>query len=230
MDDKVVSSKFNTIKDNVNEVIENSHDDENIIVNVGGRQHIICPITDMKIIGEHNCVNARAAASVCLKLGVSDEQIAEALKNFQPIEHRLESCGIVAGIRLYNDSKATNVDSVLYAIDAFEKKKAIFILGGRDKNTNIDELVDKCIENLKGVVCYGEASERFFDSFKSKLKNDSFILEKAHNMGTAFKTSMEKAFPGDYVVLSPACSSFDEFDNFEERGRAFKALVEKCKQ
>lgn len=230
MDDKVVSSKFNTIKDNVNEVIENSHDDENIIVNVGGRQHIICPITDMKIIGEHNCVNARAAASVCLKLGVSDEQIAEALKNFQPIEHRLESCGIVAGIRLYNDSKATNVDSVLYAIDAFEKKKAIFILGGRDKNTNIDELVDKCLENLKGVVCYGEASDRFFDSFKSKLKDDSFILEKAHNMGTAFKTSMEKAFPGDYVVLSPACSSFDEFDNFEERGRAFKALVEKCKQ
>ena len=163
-----------------------------------------------------------------MALGLSDEQIASALSSFESLEHRLEPCGIVAGVRLFNDSKATNVDSVLVAMDSFEAKKAIFMLGGHDKNTALDELVKKASNKLKGVICYGEAADRFYDAFKGKV-NDDFILEKAQNMGAAFKLAMEKSFPGDYVVLSPACSSFDEFDNFEQRGKAFKSLVEKCK-
>lgn len=229
VDDKVIKENLDKIKLNdLSELVQNTHDDEYIKVSLRSRQHSIIPIEELKIIGEHNCVNARAAASVCLALGVSDDQIASALASFTSLEHRLESCGIVAGVRLFNDSKATNVDSVLVAIDSFEPKKAIFMLGGHDKNTSLDDLVNKAVNKLKGVICYGEAADRFYDAFKAKA-NDNFILEKAQNMGAAFKLAMEKSFPGDYVVLSPACSSFDEFDNFEQRGDAFKALVEKCK-
>lgn len=233
MDDKVVKESFDEIvKKELGLIIKNYHADDNIIVEYKGQAHNIMPISELKLIGEHNCVNARAVASVCLALGLNDAQIAEGIRTFGSLEHRLESCGIVAGVRLYNDSKATNVDSVLVAIDAFPKKKAIFMLGGKDKNTDIDQLVAKSIDNLKGVVVYGEAKDRFMNTFQKAIKNKEskdFILEQATNMGGAFKIAMEKAFPGDYVVLSPACSSFDEFDNFEQRGEIFKALVDKCK-
>lgn len=226
-----MKSHLNKIKKfDLCDLIENRHDDENIIIEYKNQIHNILPIVDLKIIGEHNCVNARAAASACVVLGLEDEQISEGLKTFQSLEHRLENCGIVAGIRLFNDSKATNVDSVLVAMDSFERGKAIFLLGGRDKNTNLDELVDKAKQQLKGVVCYGEASVRFAAAFKDKVKDENFLLETADNMGSAFKIAMEKAFPGDFVVLSPACASFDEFESFEERGAVFKSLVDKCKQ
>lgn len=211
-------------------MIKNKRDDENIIVEYKNQIHNIIPISNLKIIGEHNCVNCRAAASACVVLGVEDSQIAEGLSSFTSLEHRLENCGIIAGVRLFNDSKATNVDSVLVAMDSFERGKAIFLLGGRDKNTNLDDLVTKAKDKLKGVVCYGEAKERFVEAFKSKIKDKNFIVETADNMGGAFKLAMENAFPGDFVVLSPACASFDEFQSFEERGRVFKSLVEKCKQ
>ena len=211
-------------------LIENTHDDENIIVEYKNQEHKILPIADLKIIGEHNCVNARAAASACLVLGLEDEQIVEGLKTFQSLEHRLENCGIVAGIRLFNDSQATNVDSVLVAMDSFERGKAIFLLGGRDKNTPLDELVSKAKDQLKGVVCYGEAADRFFDAFYNYGdKHDDFIVKKAKDMKSAFYMAMEAAYPGDYIVLSPACSSFDEFDNFEDRGNVFKSVVNSIK-
>lgn len=233
IDDPKTNEYIGDIKNkNLNQIIKNTKDENNIIVEYMGKSHCFCAIGDMKIIGEHNCVNARAAASICMLLGLNDDQISEQLKSFRPLEHRLEPCGIVAGVRLYNDSKATNVDSVLVAIDSFAKNKAIFMLGGKDKNTNLDELVNKCLDNLKGVILYGEAQDRFYDAFKSAIdKNDKsdFLCEKSQNMKTAFKLAMEKAYPGDFVVLSPACSSFDEFDNFEQRGEVFKALVEKCK-
>ena len=230
-DDKVISENINKIeKFDLEELIKNTHDDENIIVEYKNQTHNIIPISNLKIIGEHNCVNSRAAASACVVLGLEDSQIAEGLASFTSLEHRLENCGIVAGVRLFNDSKATNVDSVLVAMDSFERGKAIFLLGGRDKNTNLDELISKAKDKLKGVVCYGEAKERFVKEFKSKIKDENFLIETAENMGGAFKIAMEKAFPGDFVVLSPACASFDEFESFEERGKVFKSLVEKCKE
>lgn len=231
VDDNTVAENLNKIKKyDLQDLIEITHDSKNIIVNYKNQTHEILPIDNLKIIGEHNCDNARAAASVCVVLGLEDEQIAEGLSSFNSLEHRLESCGIVAGIRLFNDSKATNVDSVLVAMDSFEARKAIFLLGGRDKNTDLTELVNKAKDQLKGVVCYGEAKERFASAFKEGITDSNFIIETAENMGSAFKLAMEKAFPGDFVVLSPACSSFDEFNNFEERGQAFKKLVDKCKQ
>lgn len=226
-DDEEISKNLDKLP--IKKIIKNVHDDQNIIITLQSEDHNIIPISEMKLLGEHNCVNARAAASAAILCGIEDSHIANGLKSFESLEHRLEPCGIVAGIRLYNDSKATNVDSVLVAMDAFEPKKAIFMLGGRDKNTNLDELVKKAHEKLKGVVCYGEACNRFYEEFDNVKADGDFLLFQAENMGSAFKTAMENAFPGDFVVLSPACSSFDEFNNFEERGRAFKSIVEKCK-
>ncbi len=230
-DDEQTAAYIDDIKSKgVKELILNKYDKDNIIVERGEQSIKIIAINDMKIIGEHNCVNARAAASACLTLGLSADQIADGIKSFKPLEHRLEPCGIVAGVRLYNDSKATNVDSVLVAMDSFEDKKAIFLMGGHDKNTDLTELVSKALKKLNGVICYGEAQDRFYDAFKQQVNDDEFFLAKSKNMKTAFKLAMENVYPGDYVVLSPACSSFDEFDSFEQRGEVFKALVEKCKQ
>lgn len=230
MDDAEVESSIETIKRRVkNHFIRNTFNDKVLSVNYENKNHEIISINSMRIIGEHNCCNARAAASICLILGLSDAQIKDGIASFMPLEHRLENCGIVAGVRLYNDSKATNVDSTLVAIGSFEPRKAIFMMGGRDKNTSLDELANKVSENLKGVVAYGEAKDRFYKALKKKQKDDNFILDIADDMKSAFKIALEKAYPGDFVVLSPACSSFDEFKNFEERGNVFKDLVEKCK-
>lgn len=228
-DDAEIVNNLNFIKSKVIALIKTYHDDEFISVDFDNAQHKILPINEMKIIGEHNCINARISTAACLALDLNDEQIADGIKSFCPLEHRLEPCGIVAGIRLFNDSKSTNVDSTLVAIKSFEHKKAIFMLGGKDKNTPLDSLVNACFQNLKGVVIYGEAKERFLEAFNNYYKDENFILEQAENMGSAFKIAMENAYPGDFVVLSPACSSFDEFKNFEERGEVFKKLVEKCK-
>lgn len=230
IDDPVSNRLLPTIKTKVDELIENTFNDEDIVVDYKNETHNIIPINEMKIIGEHNCVNARAAASICVALGLSDRQIASGLKDFTSLEHRLEACGIIAGVRIYNDSKATNVDAVEVAMNSFEKGKAIFMLGGRDKNTELDTLIEKSNRKLKGVICYGEAADRFFEEFNNyQNKREDFILKKAKNMKSAFYMAMESAYPGDFVVLSPACSSFDEFSNFEERGKVFKDVVNSIK-
>lgn len=230
LEDNFIKENLQTIKDKkLDNLICNLRNGTDICVQIDDQQNKILPNNYLKIIGEHNYVNARAASSVCLLLCLSVEQISNGLKSFSPLEHRLEPCGIVAGIRLYNDSKATNVDSVLVAINSFDNKKAIFLMGGTDKNTDLKQLVDASFNNLKGVVLYGEAMERFYENFSNRDVPQDFILKKSQNMKTAFKLAMELARPGDYVVLSPACASFDEFSNFEERGLVFKRLVEKCK-
>ena len=234
LEDEECKNALNMLKNRESaiSIIHNYKHDSEISFKCFGVDFDICKNADLKLIGEHNYVNARAAASVCACLGLSASQIAKALISFSPLEHRLEPCGIVAGVRLYNDSKATNVDSVLVAINSFEKNKAIFLLGGKDKKTNLNLLVKSCVNNLKGVVCYGEAKNRFYKEFNdylTKNNNNNFILKSAENMKSAFKTGMEISFPGDYVVLSPACSSFDEFQNFEQRGYVFKELVNRCK-
>lgn len=231
VDDEEVSNNLSEIKNQVeDDLIINTFNNDVLSVNYHNINHEIIEIKNMRIIGQHNCVNARAAASICMILGLSDAQISAGIESFVPLEHRLEPCGIIAGVRIYNDSKATNVDSVLCAIDAFEPQKAIFMMGGHDKNTSLDALVEKSIKNLKAVIVYGEAKERFHKAFSEKLKeNSQFILDYADNMERAFQIALNKSYPGDFIVLSPACSSFDEFENFEERGQVFKKLVEKCK-
>jgi UDP-N-acetylmuramoylalanine--D-glutamate ligase len=180
--------------------------------------------SELLIKGEHNRENALAAAAVALALGARPPRIAAGLADFEPLEHRIEPCGTVAGVGFFNDSKATNPEATLTALASFEGTPLVVLLGGRDKNTSLDELVDSAQRTCKAVVCFGEAGPRFAEAFASA----SVVAPDCYLVGTfdeAFVTAVTLADPGDAVLLSPACASFDEFDSYEQRGATFKALV-----
>lgn len=198
------------------------------------RELVLSVSGEMKIKGEHNIQNAVCAATICAHFGVADDIIKKALVTFEPLEHRIEPCGIVNEVHYFNDSKATNVDSTLKALSAFPEGDVILLLGGTDKMSDLEPLVLECKKKVTGenhekplvkcVVCYGEARKRFLDSFKS-LKEDGIEVLSADRLKDAFDVARKVAVSGDVVLLSPACASFDEFSGFEERGEFFKSLV-----
>ncbi len=192
-----------------------------LTLDLAGTSNVLVTCDELNIPGEHNVSNALAAASAALAIGCDLEAVREGLRTFQPLEHRIEPCGSINGVVCYNDSKATNVDATLKALAAFGDTRPIVLLGGDDKGTSLDVLVKEASAHCKAVVCYGEAGERFFEAFSvSSLPH----YEAAH-MKEAFDLALEIAQPGDVLVLSPACASFDEFSCFEERGEVFKDLV-----
>lgn len=184
-------------------------------------KHALCAASDLQIKGEHNASNALAAASAAIALGCDDAKIVEGLESFAPLEHRIEPCGTIAGVRCYNDSKATNVDATLKALAAFGEERPIVLLGGCDKGTDLADLVAGAEAHCKAVVCFGAAGARFLKAFEgAKLP-----VYSAGNLESALDEALSHAEAGDIVTLSPACSSFDEFSCFEERGDVFKRLV-----
>lgn len=187
----------------------------------GGAVQKVGSIDTLQIRGEHNVANALAAATAALVSGVDAASIAEALAGFKALEHRIEPCGEVEGVACFNDSKATNVDATLKALTAFGEVKPIVLLGGYDKNTELDVLVDAAGKQCKAVVCYGAAGPRFSEAFSSSALPSALegTLEQAFDKALTF------AQKGDVVVLSPACASFDEFTSFEHRGNEFKEYV-----
>lgn len=190
--------------------------------------HTLACRQDMQLKGDHNCINALAASAVAVAFGASDASIKAALESFAPLEHRIEPCGTVRGVSFYNDSKATNVDATLVAIGAFAPKRPVVMLGGRDKGTDLEPLVQACGQFASDVVCFGEAKDRFAQAFApSSHSGLGCALHTADTFDDAFHVAVQIAGEGDGVVLlSPACASFDEFSCFEERGRHFKKLVE----
>ncbi|MBI5399996.1 UDP-N-acetylmuramoyl-L-alanine--D-glutamate ligase [Candidatus Saganbacteria bacterium] len=177
---------------------------------------------EIKIPGRHNLSNALAAAQAAYLCGVSPKQVADVLKTFPGVEHRIEFVAKINGVEYYNDSKATNPDSTLVALETFNNKKIILILGGRDKGVSLDKLVEKIKQNVRAVILIGEAAGRF----RAALTSVGFsAIHPASSLADAVALSAKFAQPGDIVLLSPACSSFDMFDNYEERGRVFKKLV-----
>lgn len=192
-----------------------------LTVAFAGREHGLLPASALKVKGGHNVENALAAASAALALGVAPECVSRALAGFAPLEHRIEPCGEVAGVACYNDSKATNVDSVLKALVAFGEVKPVVLLGGRDKGTELGPLVAACGACAKAVVLFGESRPRFETAFADA----ACPVLLAEGLESALDAALGFACPGDVVLLSPACASFDEFSCFEERGEAFKALV-----
>lgn len=192
-----------------------------LVVARAGEVSELVYVDNLQIKGEHNQVNALAAASVALALGATATAVAEGLLSFAPLEHRIEPAGTVAGVACYNDSKATNVDATLVALTAFLPVRPIVLLGGRDKGTELAPLVAACEQYTRAVVCFGEARERFAAAFAGS----SVPVMEADNMEAALDAALATAVSGDVVVLSPACASFDEFSCFEERGDVFKALV-----
>lgn len=198
--------------------------DGQLEVALDGQQYDLGTANNLNILGEHNVINALAAASAALACHAEAAAVTESLTTFAPLEHRIEPCGTKRGVRYYNDSKATNVDATLQALKAFLPKKPIIMLGGDDKGTDLAELVESCRANAQAIVCYGEAGQRFFDAL-SPLGADGIDVQLKGTFREAFDWASALATDGDIVLLSPACASFDEFSCFEERGMRFKELV-----
>ncbi|NTU89668.1 MAG: UDP-N-acetylmuramoyl-L-alanine--D-glutamate ligase [Actinobacteria bacterium] len=182
---------------------------------------VLCAVSELSIKGEHNVINALAAAACALFCGADTASVIRGLKRFAPLEHRIEPCGMVDGVAYYNDSKATNTDAVLKALTSFDEKPLIVLLGGKDKGTDLRELVEACASRCKAVVCYGASRERFLAAFADSAIE---VLEGDH-LVDALQVARAHACPGDVVLLSPACASFDEFNSFEHRGESFKTYV-----
>lgn len=192
-----------------------------LVVRRGGEEFLLANRDELAIKGDHNVINALCAAAAAMEAGASAEAAREGLRSFKPLEHRLEPCGQIDSVTFVNDSKATNVDATLKALSAYPKGKAVFLLGGHDKGTDLTDLVKAAEATCKAVVCFGAAGERFMQAFEGS----ALAHTQAAHMEDALDEAMSIAQPGDTVVLSPACSSFDEFDSFEHRGRVFKHLV-----
>ncbi|HCL00735.1 MAG TPA: UDP-N-acetylmuramoyl-L-alanine--D-glutamate ligase [Candidatus Marinimicrobia bacterium] len=174
---------------------------------------------DIALLGEHNLLNILAALNAVSGYGIPPAHIKQVLKHFSGIEHRLEYVTTIDGIDYYNDSKATNVDSVKYALKSFNKP-VIIILGGRDKDADFSTLLPLLKQHAKKAILIGEAAAKIGKIIKSEI--DYTI---ADSMQDAVAEAKHIAQTGDVILLSPACASYDMFDNFEHRGKAFKEIV-----
>lgn len=180
---------------------------------------------DLQIIGNHNIENALASISAAKILNIKAETMNFGLKGFKGVEHRLEYVKNINHKEFYNDSKATNPEATIKAIEALnnkKNKKITLILGGRDKNTNLNEMISSIKSCVSEVILYGEAKERFKKEFD---RNNYKKIKIVQNLPEAVTISSKSE--SDIVLFSPACSSFDMFKNYEERGNIFKALVSK---
>lgn len=174
----------------------------------------------LSLPGRHNLYNSLAAGLAATAFGVDTDVIREALGTFAPVEHRLEPAGTVDGVRYINDSKATNVDSTFYALEAMEAP-TVLILGGKDKGNDysqIDALVD---EKVKGIVAMGVDNSKIMAHFGGRVKQ----IADTHSLEEALNACRRMAQQGDVVLLSPACASFDLFNSYQDRGRRFKQAV-----
>ena len=176
-------------------------------------------VTDVKLRGAHNIDNVLAAMTVADCYGVSGEAMSETIRNFRGVEHRIEFVAEINGVQIFNDSKATNVDSSIKAVESFGGN-IIIILGGLDKGAPYEPLVEAILPRGKRAVLIGSAAEKIADAIGGRLP-----VSRASSMAEAVRLGMENARPGDVVLLSPACASFDMFDNYEHRGKVFKEAV-----
>ncbi len=183
-----------------------------------------CPVSNLQIPGEHNIQNAMAAiASVKPFIG-NNEVIIKGLQSFKGIEHRLELVEVINGILYVNDSKATNVDSVWYALKSYDTP-IYLILGGKDKGNDYEQIKPLVLEKVKKIYAIGESAEKVFKFFHNDVK-----VEIKKSMEDCIFAASKEARQDEIVLLSPACASFDMYDNFEHRGLVFKEAVRKLLQ
>jgi len=198
--------------------------DDQIIFRMDGAEVALARREDIPLRGEHNVENVLAACAAAYLAGADPAAIANGVKTFQGVEHRLEFVAEVGGVNFYNDSKATNVDATLKAIEAFPGP-LIVILGGKDKGSPYAPLRELLRERARLAVLIGAAAEKIAAEL-----GDAVAVEQAGTMDRAVRIARERAKPGDTVLLAPACSSFDQFENYEQRGRVFKELVAKLEK
>jgi len=195
--------------------------DGKLVTTLGASRYEIVPTNQISIRGVHNLYNAMAATLSAQLLGVKVPSIRATLRNFKGVEHRLEFVREVNGVKYINDSKATNVASVWYALQAYDRP-IVLLLGGRDKGNDYSQLYELVERHVKAIVAIGESADTVVSEFSSKTN-----VVRAPSMDAAVKQACALSRSGDIVLLSPACASFDWFENYEHRGKVFKQLVEK---
>ena len=189
-----------------------------------GKEVQLCKASELRIKGGHNVENALAASAVAFLAGAPAEGMIQVLKTFGGVEHRIEPVAEIDGVAYFNDSKATNTDSAIKALESFEGH-LILLAGGDDKLTDLHDFMVLVKERVEELILLGDASERF----KQAAIDEGFPAEHIHEAGYSMPKAVELAeslsHEGQTVLLSPACASFDMYDGFEERGRDFKKLV-----
>ena len=193
--------------------------DNNIIININ-KDKINMPLSTLSVKGKHNTKNAMAATMAAQLLKARKQVIIESLEDFEGAEHRLENVAKVRGVEYINDSKATNVNATYYALECMEKT-TVWIVGGVDKGNDYNDLLPLVREKVKAIVCLGVDN----DKIKNTFGNVVDIIVETAGAEEAVKVSHKLAESGEAVLLSPACASFDLFDNYEDRGRQFKKAV-----
>jgi UDP-N-acetylmuramoylalanine--D-glutamate ligase len=184
-----------------------------------GKDEVVLKLQEIPLPGAHNVENVLAAVAAARLAGAEAVEIAKGVRSFAGVEHRLEFVAKIGGVRYYNDSKATNVDATLKALDAFSGR-ILVILGGKDKGSDYTVLQKRLREKAILALLIGMASEKI-----EKQITGSVAIERAGTIERAVEIASHAARPGDVVLLAPACASFDQFENFEHRGRVFKDLV-----
>jgi UDP-N-acetylmuramoylalanine--D-glutamate ligase len=198
--------------------------DEKIVFRTSKQEEVLLRREEISLPGAHNLENVLAAVTAARLEGAAVAAIAEAVRTFPGVEHRLEFVAEIGGVRYYNDSKATNVDATLKALEAFPGR-ILVILGGKDKGSDYSVLQNALRERSVLALLIGSAAEKIEQQIAG-----SVAVERAGTMERAVEIAGQAARRGDVVLLAPACSSFDQFENFEHRGRVFKDLVRKREQ
>ena len=195
--------------------------DNNIIIKLKNKS-ILMPTSNLALEGKHNIKNAMAAATVAHLLKIRKDTIRESLECFQGAEHRLENVLKINKVKYINDSKATNVNATYFALESMTSP-TVWIVGGIDKGNDYSVLYPFVNEKVKAIICLGKQNNKLFKNFQSMVD----IIVETQFMSEAVKIAYKIAEAGDNVLLSPACSSFDLFENYEDRGQQFKASVRK---
>lgn len=190
------------------------------IVYRNGREEVILPLSEISLKGAHNVENVLAAVAMGMAAGIEPVAIRRAVKEFRAVEHRLEYVATLRGVEYFNDSKATNVDATIKALESFPGNIHL-ILGGKDKGSDYTELNDLLRARVKRVYTIGAAAAKIEQQIAGAVP-----ITAALTLDAAVRKAADQAVEGDIVLLAPACASFDQFNSYEERGRVFKQLVQ----
>ena len=197
------------------------YSDGDVIFRLNGKEKFRCSRKDINIRGEHNLANAMSVICAAKVFNLDNEGIIKGLQTFESVEHRLELVREIDGVKYVNDSKATNVDSVWYALKSFDEP-ILLILGGQDKGNDYEQIKELVHQKVKKIYAIGSSTEKVFNFFHNDVK-----VEIEKSLEDAVNNSGREAKKGDVVLLSPACASFDMFNNYEHRGKVFKDSVNK---
>jgi len=226
LDDKLTPKEISNKKVNIfyfslNHEVKNGAyiSGKEIIYKYNGKREFSCLISDVSLRGEHNYANAMAVIIMAMIYKLNSEKIISALRSFPGVEHRLEFVREINGVQYINDSKATNVDSVWYALRSFEQP-IFLILGGKDKGNDYNQIKDLVAAKVKKIFAIGSSSENVYNFFHKIVK-----VEMKMSMDDCVSAANKEARENEIVLLSPACASFDMFENYEHRGRVFKEAV-----